>query len=264
MDKFSIITVCYNAEKEILDTLESVLGQISNNFQYVIKDGNSSDSTREIVKQYIPRFEKRGVEVQLISGKDKGIFDAMNVALEYATGQYVNFLNAGDSFFCDRVLSDLSILIENESPDIIYGHTMCSFYNGSKLVFIQNAKNVFEGIYQQACFIRRDIFRQYKFNIRYNLLADYELLIRLYNDNLQFTHVNIIVGIYDRNGISKKEYGKFFKQMNEIKKKYGISVHEESEFTYFIKTQFNKKFPMFSDWLYAIHTIKKSKTKFLF
>ena len=94
--KFSIITVCYNAEKYIRSTILSVLQQEYKNYQYIIKDGKSSDSTMEIIHELLDGNDR----VKIISERDLGIYDAMNEAAELAEGEYVLFLNAGDSF-CD-------------------------------------------------------------------------------------------------------------------------------------------------------------------
>ena len=91
--KFSIITVCFNSEKSILETLKSVNNQSWNNIEHIIIDGDSSDKTLEIIKTHGHRVTK------LVSEKDRGIYNAMNKGLELATGDIVGFLNSDDFFF---------------------------------------------------------------------------------------------------------------------------------------------------------------------
>lgn len=91
MIKFSIITVCYNAEQYLKRTIQSVLEQDMNAYEYIIKDGKSTDSTMEIVHTML----RENDNVHLVSEKDKGIYDAMNAAVDQAKGEYLFFLNAG-------------------------------------------------------------------------------------------------------------------------------------------------------------------------
>src|ERR1700712_4732069 len=117
MPLFSIITVTYNAEQFIEQSILSVLGQTFTNFQYIIIDGNSSDSTVAIINKHLNDC------VCLISEKDDGIYDAMNKALNIATGEYVFFLGADDCFKDEFILQDVAAIIDNNS-DFICGNVM--------------------------------------------------------------------------------------------------------------------------------------------
>ncbi|MGL5893430.1 MAG: glycosyltransferase, partial [Bacteroidales bacterium] len=90
--RFSIITVTYNAGQLLERTIESVLAQTSFNYEYIILDGQSKDNTLEIIKKYEHHINK------WISEPDNGIYDAMNKAIDIARGEYILFLNAGDTF----------------------------------------------------------------------------------------------------------------------------------------------------------------------
>ena len=76
--KISIITVCYNAEKTIKKTIESIIEQTTNDFEWVVVDGKSKDRTNEIIESYIPEFERKGIKVNYLSERDNGIYDATN------------------------------------------------------------------------------------------------------------------------------------------------------------------------------------------
>lgn len=113
--KISIITVCYNSEDTIRDTLESVLSQDYSDIEYIIIDGASSDTTLEIVSGYEDRIQK------IVSEPDRGIYDAMNKGVELASGDYIGVLNSDDVFFDNKVVSDLVSSIKvNGNPDAIY------------------------------------------------------------------------------------------------------------------------------------------------
>ncbi len=115
----SIITVCYNAEETIERTLQSVSLQSSSNYEYIIIDGKSKDGTLEIIEQYASFVSL------LVSEPDKGLYDAMNKAIKYATGDYLCFLNAGDKFHsCDTLKLLINQVKELKvKPDVIYGET---------------------------------------------------------------------------------------------------------------------------------------------
>lgn len=113
--KISIITVVFNGKSLIERTIKSVLSQNYTNVEYIVIDGASSDGTLEIAEKY-------SHEIALIlSGKDDGIYDAMNKGLKSATGDYVLFLNAGDEFYSSDTLTTVFSL--SQDADVYYGNT---------------------------------------------------------------------------------------------------------------------------------------------
>lgn len=99
--KISIITVCFNAEADIEKTIISVLGQTFQDYEYIIVDGASKDTTMQIVGKYSGKIH------QVISEPDKGIYDAMNKGIHLANGEWLIFMNAGDYFSSPTLLSDV-------------------------------------------------------------------------------------------------------------------------------------------------------------
>ena len=113
---FSIITITYNAGEVLLPTLESVRRQVFHNFEHIIIDGASRDNTVSIAR-------KEGVEgIKIFSEPDRGLYDAINKGIARATGRYLIFLNAGDSFADSNALCRLAEAAK-DNPDIIYGQT---------------------------------------------------------------------------------------------------------------------------------------------
>ncbi|RUO19610.1 glycosyl transferase [Aliidiomarina iranensis] len=100
--KISIITVCYNSESTIEDTIKSVLSQDYDDIEYIIIDGGSTDRTLDIVNKYADRIES------VVSEPDNGIYDAMNKGIEIATGELIGILNSDDLFASERTISEVA------------------------------------------------------------------------------------------------------------------------------------------------------------
>lgn len=116
--KFSIITVTYNAEKVLEDTIQSIVTQSYKNVEYIIVDGGSTDGTLTIVNKYKEHIHT------IVSEPDKGLYDAMNKGIKLATGDYLCFLNAGDGLHeDDTLLRIVHSLTGTILPDVIYGET---------------------------------------------------------------------------------------------------------------------------------------------
>lgn len=113
--KVSLITVCFNSEKTIRSTIESILSQKYHDIEYIIVDGASSDRTMEIVAEYGDRIAK------VISEPDKGIYDAMNKGVRAATGDIVGILNSDDFYENDLVISDVVGVFDETGVNIVFG-----------------------------------------------------------------------------------------------------------------------------------------------
>lgn len=125
MKKLSVITVTYNAEQTLERTLRSVCSQSYSDIEHIIVDGMSADSTISIVQ----KFEND--KIKCISEPDKGLYDAMNKGISLATGDYLCFLNAGDTFFAEDIVE--LMMKTNSNADIIYGETAIVDLNGKFL-----------------------------------------------------------------------------------------------------------------------------------
>ncbi len=115
--KISIITVAYNSESTIQDTMESVLSQTWSNYEYIIVDGASTDKTLSVIHEYEKRFKGR---MRYFSEPDSGIYDAMNKGVKMATGDVIGFLNSDDFYTSNDVLSTVAKYLESDNYDAIY------------------------------------------------------------------------------------------------------------------------------------------------
>jgi glycosyltransferase involved in cell wall biosynthesis len=223
MDRISIITVSYNAEKTIRATIESVLNQSYQNIEYILIDGASKDSTYEIICQYDDAFSHRGIRYFHISESDKGIYDAMNKALDYCTGDWVNYMNANDTFCSPETLSDV-FSDSYEGYDCIYGDTYnvrdgYRYYKNSYPIKCIFYKYVF---IHQAVFVRTSQMKQNRFNTKYSIAADYDLFVRLYKNGCVFKQINIPIAVYSLDGVSQTQTKQSRQQWKQIQIENGI------------------------------------------
>ena len=111
--KLSIITVVLNDHHNIEKTIQSILNQ-NIKLEYIVVDGSSTDGTLEIIEKY-----KDNIDI-LISQKDSGIYNAMNKAIEMASGEWICFMNSGDVFYSTSVLQDFSVKMSDKDVDVYY------------------------------------------------------------------------------------------------------------------------------------------------
>ena len=213
MPLFSIITVTYNAEQFIEQSILSVLGQTFTNFQYIIIDGNSSDSTVAIINKHLNDC------VCLISEKDDGIYDAMNKALNIATGEYVFFLGADDCFKDEFILQDVAAIIDNNS-DFICGNVM--YNTGAKFVSKFNFKTLLNNtIHHQGVFYKKSLFDKFRYDTQFKLIADYEfnLILYLNRKKLKYKFIDKIITVCNDNGASRSQLALAYDETNKVRAK---------------------------------------------
>lgn len=178
----SIITVSYNSEATIKQTLDSVENQTDQDFEYIIIDGGSSDSTLDIIKNY-------NCVDHLISEPDNGIYDGMNKGIEKASGKFIGFLNSDDLFASKDVTKDLLKAIKLYDTEIIYGDI--KYFNDD---INKNTRFWHSGAYLKDSFSKgwhpphpafyaaKDLFIKYgSFDLDLKIAADFELMLRFFN-----------------------------------------------------------------------------------
>jgi len=129
----SVITVCWNSEKTIRKTLESVLAQTYDHLEYLIIDGLSTDGTLDAVREYVERFAARGYTLRIVSEKDNGIYDAMNKGIRLASGDLIGIINSDDWYEPHAVETAVKAYLE--SPyDLFYADINLIREDGSVIV----------------------------------------------------------------------------------------------------------------------------------
>lgn len=222
MKRFTIITVCLNTEKEIKGTIQSVLEQDYDDFEYLIKDGGSTDRTLEVAESFVSDFEKRGIPYRIISSPDSGIYDAMNQATQEARGEWLLFMNAGDRFAGKTVLSLVESSGKLDSAEIVYGDRILKYED----LYCYDKARALEEIQfclpfgHQSAFTRRAVLEQVPFSLQYRICSDYLFYMQMYTtEGKKFAYLPVAVSIFDMNGISAnakfvhQEKLKIFEQM---------------------------------------------------
>ena len=120
---FSIVTVTYNSEKTLKRTINSLLYQNFSNFEYILIDGSSSDTTIEIIKSYEVAFKKRNINYTWISEKDTGIYDAFNKGIKLAKGNWISFLGS-DDYYIEDALESYKNEIEKQNEELDFIHSI--------------------------------------------------------------------------------------------------------------------------------------------
>lgn len=256
----TIITICLNEEKVIENTINSVLMQDFEEFEYIIKDGQSSDSTNEIIEKYTYKFNQKKIPFFHYVEKDNGIYDAMNWAVKKAKGKWVIFMNAGDSFYNSNVLNDIFKYKRYNSADILYGHTVYKMSGGYKIVVCNKHENLVkgDGICQQSCFIRRNLFEKKQFDTNFNILADYDFLLSLMQEKKKFININIIVSIFNHEGISSRSVEKCEKEfIKAFEKNELIPPRRKTKLRIFVSEIFTNVCPTLSDLLVCYKLCKR-------
>lgn len=196
MIKLSVITVTYNAQATLERTLKSVQEQSYPLVEHVIMDGNSKDGTVELIKRY------ENAQMKWVSEPDKGLYDAMNKSVQLATGDYLCFLNAGDTFFeADTVEKMMNSIPQNQSPDILYGQTVIvndagKFLHMRRLQAPEKLtwKSFKQGmlVCHQAFIVKRELFEPYDVTFRFSADVDWCIRLMKKSKTIHNTHLTLI------------------------------------------------------------------------
>ena len=202
----TVVTVAYNSEKTIGNTITSVLQQTVLPNEYIIVDGKSTDKTVEIAKSFELLFYEQGVNYIVISECDEGIYDAMNKGLRIAKGELVGEINSDDQYVNTTIE-----LVKNEyhknSFDYCYGEMLVVINNGQKI--LKKAKNMNKIVSSRywshpTAFVKRSVLNNKYYNLKYPLYADFEMFLRLKKNNSHIVVINRPMAIFNFGGASTK------------------------------------------------------------
>ncbi len=208
---FTVVTVVYNGVHLIEETILSVIAQKPVNFEYIIIDGGSNDGTLAVLEKYKTYIDK------LISERDNGIYDAMNKGVAFASGNWINFLNAGDVFE-PGILKKIEPFTTNIYTDIIYGEVSIQKDNQVilQIPFDQNSINYTMPFCHQSAFTRTCHLRTFPFSLRYKICSDYDFFLKCRLRGFVFINIKLPVSRFLYGGVSTGISRRFVKEQMQI------------------------------------------------
>lgn len=232
----SIITVVYNSEQFIEETIRSVINQSYPNVEYLIIDGGSTDGTPKIINEYAKYID------YFVSELDNGLYDAMNKGIKHAKGNYLWFINSGDLAYNETVLSD--IFSKKEAfAEIYYGETEIIDTNGEPLGMRRHKaprkltwKTFRLGmkVSHQSIIVKKEIAGLY--NLEYKLSADFDWVIKALKKAKSVENTELILSKFMDGGMTKKNMVPSLKERFHImKNNYGLIPTVLSHFVLAIK-----------------------------
>lgn len=209
LPRISVLTVCRNAEADICPTLESVVRQTYPNIEYIVIDGASTDGTLTALREYESNI------AFLVSEPDRGIYDAMNKALDRATGDFVCFLNAGDTLANDDVFELLAPALAN--ADLVYSDTylidqrserlgLRSALTPHRLPQSLRREDFLTGMpfCHQSCLARRTLCPHY--DLSYRVSADIDWLLKLLSATSRYHRSDTPIASFQVGGFSNTNW----------------------------------------------------------
>lgn len=242
LSKVSVVTVCRNAATEIEHTIKSVLKQDYPNLEYVILDGASSDGTVELIEKYDSFIDYWHTK------SDLGIYSTMIESLNYLNGDYVIFMNAGDSFVGHDAISRMFKDVPN-GISLIYGHHIYvkddgidEFHTAADFdTTWYRLKNGYldydwlSGIpCHQSVATKVDVLKNFKFDERYKIAADHEFYFKIRQAGHLFYNSNELISVYVGGGVSSKKVIECIEEWKIIAKTYGNKASSEIFYNKFL------------------------------
>lgn len=228
----SIITVVYNGEKYLAETIQSVINQTYDNIEYIIIDGGSTDGTLDIIRKYEDAID------YWISEQDRGIYDAMNKGLQVCSGDYVWFINAGDMIFGNNTVKTMIQFCCD--ADVFYGDNQLINQNGENVKVAKapsevNWRSFLHGmvVSHQAMVIRKSLIKPY--DLQYKYVSDHDWVINSLKKAEKICNIHTPMSKYLLGGFSDQNfYGCWNDKFKIVKKHYGFPGYLLTLWYYFI------------------------------
>lgn len=194
--KLSIITVNFNHKEGLRNTINSVVSQKNfDGYEYLVIDGGSTDGSRDVILENAKRID------YWVSEKDGGIYNGMNKGIKVAKGEYLIFMNSGDTFYDDHVLAD--VFCHNREADFIVGNHVVGkdVHSSPKVV---TGRYMFKtSLFHQSTFIKVSNFKDRLYDERFKIVADWaHMFRRLIIENASYQHIDVVVCRCEEGGVS--------------------------------------------------------------
>jgi len=235
--KISIITVSYSSASTIRDTFESVLNQTYSDIDYVVIDGNSSDETILIIKEYEQKFNGR---MHWISEPDNGLYDAMNKGIKMSSGEIIGILNSDDYYASNNVLTQVVDTISSKNTDSCYGNLLYVKKNKPYRYWRSGPHKSFKYGWMPphpSLFIKKNIYEKFGYyRLDCGTAADYELMLRfLEKEKVKTQWIDELLVIMRVGGISNRSISSRIEALKNDKKGWIVNNLKPYFFTTFLK-----------------------------
>lgn len=232
--KISVITVSFNSEKTIGDTISSILNQTINCYEYIIIDGKSTDGTINIAQKYNKDFSAKGIKYTVISEPDNGIYDAMNKGIALASGDLIGIINS-DDWYEPTAFEEITKAYMQYGEGVYYG--ILKIWKEGKIFHIkQHTHEWLQNSMPQhpTWFVSKSLYEEYgAYSLDYRLSSDYELANRFYQAGVPFFRLEKIISNFREGGASRRLNLLNYMESLSIKSKYGYIREYEKKFEYF-------------------------------
>ena len=213
----SIVTVCFDAARQLPATLRSYREQGPGPWEWVVVDGASRDGSAEWLAAQRPDV--------FVSEPDRGIYDAMNKALRLARGEWVFFLNAGDAFADATTLVDLLPLLRaSDGVDLLYGDVLYVGERGERrrrFHWVSRGRLLFGDLCHQAVFARRSLFQRFgPFDDRLRYNADFDWFVRVFRGGAGLRYVPRLIARFDDAGAHVQAGGRHRAERDLVRTRY--------------------------------------------
>jgi len=216
----TIITVVYNGDKNLEETIKSVINQSYDNIEYIIIDGGSTDGTLDIIEKYDKAIN------YWISEPDRGIADAFNKGVIASSGSYINFQGDGDGFYEEHVVENLAKDLDASKDILVSGKIIRIDENGKRLYVSKQPKKFSKisllfkmSLPHQGLFTHRQFFEEYGlFDVNNKFCMDYEHLLRAYKKFPKVILKDIIVSKWRADGIGNNRELDIYHEYDAIKR----------------------------------------------
>jgi glycosyltransferase involved in cell wall biosynthesis len=217
MPLISVVTVVYNGDRYLEQTIQSVSDQTYENIEYIIVDGGSSDGTLDIIRKYEERLD------YWVSEPDKGIYDAMNKGIDLSRGELIGLLNADDYYELNAIEAVVDRYRSDPTPQILYGNTF----------FLQEELNLRYksychtkywlgmGISHQAMFVHQDIYRSLgPYDTGLRIAADYDFFVKSIRNGVRYTPIDAFLVNYRNSGVSARNQIVSMREGRKVLRRY--------------------------------------------
>lgn len=216
---FSIVTISRNHLAGLKKTAQSIFFEDPSLFEWIVIDGASTDGTMEYLET---------TNAQWVSEPDRGIYDAMNKGIDRATGDYILFMNAGDTLALPRTLEILADILKARPmmPDMIYGDALEDTSQGRIVKQARPHNNITQGLFthHQAIFYRREVINDLRYDQTYNIAGDYKFTAQFLRRSRDVFYWPRPICVFEAGGISQKQAFKGRMQQSLIRRELRMTL----------------------------------------